>query len=368
MANNKLHIVFAGGGTLGHLFPGLAVAEQLAVAEPSARITFAGGGRECERRLVRAHGFDYLLVACRAWPRQPWAAGRFIAGNAAGFLSARRFLRRQGVAAVVGLGGFVSAPVAKAAESRKLPLVLLEQNAFPGRVNRWLAPRATLVCAAFDSVRSWLPRRVKLLVTGTPVRSSFERSMEVESARDRLLVVLGGSRGAESLNHAVPHFADRIVKAGWRIVHQSGEADAAGTRERYRSCGAYVEVVAFIEDMPSLLARAGLVVCRAGGTTLAELALTGTPALACPYPHAADDHQRRNALEFAAAGACILVDQRETNESRFGDVVSALIADAEQRKRMSRAMRSLARPEAAGRIAELVLQASVGNAVRGAGA
>jgi UDP-N-acetylglucosamine--N-acetylmuramyl-(pentapeptide) pyrophosphoryl-undecaprenol N-acetylglucosamine transferase len=359
MTNNEFHIVFAGGGTLGHLFPGLAVAEQLALAEPSARITFAGSARERERKLVCAHGFEYFPVACRAWPRQPWAAGRFIAGNAAGFLSARRFLRRQRVAAVVGLGGFVSAPVAKAAEYRKLPLVLLEQNAFPGRVNRWLAPRATLVCAAFDSVRSWLPRRVKLLVTGTPVRSDFARCMEVEPARERLLVVLGGSRGAESLNQAVPQFAGRIVEAGWRIVHQSGEMDAEGTRARYRSCGAAAEVVPFIDDMPGLLARAGLAICRAGGTTLAELAVTGTPALACPYPHATDDHQRRNALEFAAAGACIVVDQGETNDSRFGAVVSTLIADAVQRERMSRAMRSLARPESAGRIAELVLEASV---------
>jgi UDP-N-acetylglucosamine--N-acetylmuramyl-(pentapeptide) pyrophosphoryl-undecaprenol N-acetylglucosamine transferase len=273
-------------------------------------------------------------------------------------LSARRFLRRLRVDAVVGLGGFASAPVAKAAESRKLPLVLLEQNAFPGRVNRWLAPRATLVCAAFDSVRSWLPRRARLLVTGTPVRSGFARRMAVEPARTRLLVVLGGSRGAESLNHAVPHFARQIVEGGWRIIHQSGETDAEGTRARYRSCGAAAEVRPFIDDMPGVLARAGLVVCRAGGTTLAELAVTGTPALACPYPNAADDHQRRNALEFAAAGACIVVDQRETNDSRFGGVVSALIADAAQRERMSRAMRSLAHPEAAARIADLVLEAS----------
>src|SRR5258708_2082682 len=162
MTNDHPHIVFAGGGTLGHLFPGLAVAVQLASAEPGGRITFAGGGRESERRLVCAHGFDYFPVACRAWPRRPWGAGRFIAGNFAGFLSARRFLRRQRVAAVVGLGGFVSAPVAKAAESQKLPLVLLEQNAFPGRGNRWLAPRATLVCAALDSLPSWLPRRPEL--------------------------------------------------------------------------------------------------------------------------------------------------------------------------------------------------------------
>ncbi|HUY34639.1 MAG TPA: undecaprenyldiphospho-muramoylpentapeptide beta-N-acetylglucosaminyltransferase [Pirellulales bacterium] len=365
MTNDCPHIVFSGGGTLGHLFPGLAVAEQLALAEPSARITFAGGGRECERRRVHARGFDYLPVACRAWPRRPWGAGQFIAGNVAGFLTARRFLRRRRVAAVVGLGGFVSAPLAKAAESLQLPLVLLEQNAFPGRVNRWLAPRAALVCAAFDSVRTWLPRRVNLLVTGTPVRSDFARCAAAKPARRRLLIVLGGSRGAESLNHVLPQFAGRIVEAGWRVVHQAGEAGAADTSKRYRSCGVAAEVVSFIDDMPGLLSRAGLVVCRAGGTTLAELAVTGTPAIVCPYPHAADDHQRRNALEFAALGACMVVDQRETNDARLGDVVSALIADADQRERMSRAMRRLAHPEAAGRIADLILEASVGNALRG---
>ncbi|HEV3023338.1 MAG TPA: UDP-N-acetylglucosamine--N-acetylmuramyl-(pentapeptide) pyrophosphoryl-undecaprenol N-acetylglucosamine transferase, partial [Pirellulales bacterium] len=162
MTNAPPHIMFAGGGTLGHLFSGLAVAEQLSQAEPSARITFAGNGRECERDLVRTAGFGYLTVACRPWPSRPWAAGEFIARNFAGFVVARRFLRRQRVTAVVGLGAFASAPVAKAAVSLRLPLVLIEQNAIPGRVNRWLAPRAAVVCAGFDSVRAWLPQHDNL--------------------------------------------------------------------------------------------------------------------------------------------------------------------------------------------------------------
>jgi UDP-N-acetylglucosamine--N-acetylmuramyl-(pentapeptide) pyrophosphoryl-undecaprenol N-acetylglucosamine transferase len=358
------HYVFAGGGTLGHLFPGLAVAEQLARAEPNARITFAGNGRECEQELVSAAAYEYLRVACRSWPRRPWAAGGFALRNFAGFMVARRYLRRERVSVVVGLGAFASAPVAKAALSLQLPLVLVEQNAVPGRVNRWLAPRADAFCAAFDSVRSWLPKHDNIVVTGTPVRSMFS-PCELVAPRERLLVVLGGSRGAERLNQAVPQFAEQVVAAGWKIIHQSGQAGAASTAARYTDLGASVQVVPFIADMPAELSRAGLVVCRGGGSTLAELAVTATPAVVCPYPHATDDHQRRNSIEFAAAGACVVVDQREAETARLADEVSTLFTDADRRESMSQAMRSLSRPDAARHVADIVLDVARPKSRRG---
>jgi UDP-N-acetylglucosamine--N-acetylmuramyl-(pentapeptide) pyrophosphoryl-undecaprenol N-acetylglucosamine transferase len=139
-------------------------------------------------------------------------------------------------------------------------------------------------------------------------------------------------------------------------VHQSGEAAFANTRARYPDCGDGAEVVPFVDDVPALLARAGLVVCRAGGTTLAELAVMGAPALVCPYPHATNDHQRRNAVEFAAAGACIIADERELNDQGLATAVLRLLADGRQREQMSLAMRLLARPHAARRVADLIVQ------------
>lgn len=144
-----LHLVLAGGGTAGHLFPGLAVAEALAAGAPGLRITFAGGGKDLERRLMAAAGFDYYPLPCRPLPRGAREAISFVVENLAGYLAAKRFLKEEQVGAVVGLGGYASVPMGRAAVRRRIPLILLEQNVLPGRATRWLAPAATLLCAAF---------------------------------------------------------------------------------------------------------------------------------------------------------------------------------------------------------------------------
>ena len=150
MKNNTIHIVFSGGGTGGHLFPGLAVAEQLAAMIPRVRITFCGGGKPFERKYVSRAGFDYFALPARPLPHGAREAVAFVVENLAGYLAARRFLREEHVAAVVGLGGYASVPMARAAARRRVPLVLLEQNAVPGKATRWLARRAALICTAFD--------------------------------------------------------------------------------------------------------------------------------------------------------------------------------------------------------------------------
>jgi len=388
MHDSRPHVVFSGGGTGGHLFPGLAVAARLIDKRPVTRITFAGSGKPLEREHVAAAGFEYLAIRCSPLPRRVSGAWRFLADNLAGYRAACRFLQEAGVDVVVGLGGYASVPMARAAAAQGVPLVLLEQNAVPGRATRWLARRAVAVCTAFESCHARLPWRCQVRLTGNPVRAAAAPPRRTDwqsvpcrttgcqsvprpladsdglairptAARPRLLV-LGGSGGSRALNEALPAALAALGRSadGWGIMHQAGRAGALATRERYRHFGVDAEVVEFLADLPGALMDADLAVCRSGGTTLAELAAAGVPALLVPYPHAADDHQRHNAAAFAAAGACRVVDERRGADplaERTSRVLDELLSDASLRQDMSRAMRRLARLEAAAVVADLVL-------------
>jgi UDP-N-acetylglucosamine--N-acetylmuramyl-(pentapeptide) pyrophosphoryl-undecaprenol N-acetylglucosamine transferase len=357
------HVIFSGGGTGGHLFPGLAVAARLADLEPATRITFVGSGREFERRLVTAAGYRYLAIDCRPFSLRPARLVRFMTAHLRGMAQARAVLAQEQPDLVIGLGGYASVPMARAAGKQRVPLVLLEQNAVPGRANRWLASRASLVCLAFDEARGQLPRiEGRVLATGNPLRAGFIESRTSGSAAKAgavpLLLVLGGSAGSRQLNRAVPDIlalAGREL-AGWRVLHQTGPADVAAVGERYRALGIAAEAADFIADMPGTLGSASLVISRGGGTTLAELAAAGVPAIVCPLAQAAHDHQRRNAEVFERRGACRVwqpqrldsAAQREPLARSLGE----LLADARQRGQMSRAMHSLARPMAAEQVAD----------------
>jgi UDP-N-acetylglucosamine--N-acetylmuramyl-(pentapeptide) pyrophosphoryl-undecaprenol N-acetylglucosamine transferase len=353
-------IVFTGGGTGGHLFAGLAVAEAFRALEPDSRIVFAGRGSPWERREVESAGYDYESVSCCAWSsafiRSPWTqrtwrVGRFLAMNSSGFLHGRRMLRRQHALAVVGLGGYSSAPVGRAAVSLRLPLILLEQNAVPGKVTRWLSREAACVCTSFDVDR--VLRGARVQYTGNPVRRCFLRQSS-RGARERLLVITGGSLGAGPLNAAVPEALAKIkpLVASWRIVHQTGERDVAATHDRYRHLGISAAVTPFA-DLPSLLPRAGLAISRAGGSTLAELAICGVPAIVCPFPEASEDHQRKNAVAFGEA--CRVVEQEPPDlPGRLARELSELLTDAELRRSLSERMLCRARPDAAAQVAQII--------------
>ncbi len=365
MSSLKPHIVFAGGGTLGHLYSGLAVACELVRQARGVRVTFCGNGSDWERRQVIAGGYDYLAIPCRAPSTNPIAANRFLKENAAGYAAAVQFLRRPEMAAVVGLGGYASVPLARAAMARRIPLVLLEQNAYPGRATRWLAPAAALVCTAFAEARAHLHIGGAIRVTGNPVRAGFfETSSAAHQApfighRPRRLVILGGSHGAAALNHAVPRALYKLRHSlrEWEIIHQSGPSQYDATRRTYAKLALTARVERFIGNMPEILGGADLAISRAGGTTIAELAATGVPAILVPYPHAVDDHQRRNADVLAAASACRIVDERELSDRldvQLADVLAEVLFDARARAAMSLAMAARARPDAAWHVASLV--------------
>ncbi|MEE8450338.1 MAG: undecaprenyldiphospho-muramoylpentapeptide beta-N-acetylglucosaminyltransferase [Thermoguttaceae bacterium] len=355
------HIVLTGGGTGGHLFPGLAVARQLVGIVPGVQITFVGSGKRFEREHVGREGFEYVALPCRPLPGRIRDAFSFFAENVAGYLAARNLLAEQRVAAVVGLGGFASVPTGRAAIKHGLPLILLEQNAVPGRATRWLARSASRVCVAFAAARSKLRCRAEINVTGNPIRTGFRRTRG--SSTSSRVLVLGGTNGARSLNENVPRALYKIrTKLGDRqIVHQSGESDLDATRQLYRKLGLAATVVPFIANMPKVLSGSYLAVCRAGGTTLAELAAAGLPAILLPYPHATDDHQRKNADVLSHAGAAVTVDPRELpgrTDDHLAQTISQLLDSPERCGRMSAAMVRMARPGAAAEVAHIVLEAA----------
>jgi UDP-N-acetylglucosamine--N-acetylmuramyl-(pentapeptide) pyrophosphoryl-undecaprenol N-acetylglucosamine transferase len=367
-----IHIVFSGGGTGGHLFPGLAVAEQIAGMIPLVRITFCGSGKPLERQHVGRAGFDHLALPARPLPHGAREAFSFVVENLAGYLAGARFLREQDVAAVVGLGGYASVPMARAAVRRRVPLVLLEQNAIPGRATRWLAGHASLICTTFDETREHLRCRCPVRVTGNPIRAAFMHKPESDVVPSAFslppssfplpspqLLILGGSGGARMLNENVPRaiYKIRHLLQGWRIVHQSGQAELTATQTLYGKLALEAEVVPFVRDMPAVLAATHLAVGRAGGTTLAELAAAGVPSVLVPYPHATDDHQTANARLFSAGGGCITIDQREVAgalDDQLADMLCFLLANDGLRRQMSAAMRAMARPHAAEDVAELI--------------
>jgi UDP-N-acetylglucosamine--N-acetylmuramyl-(pentapeptide) pyrophosphoryl-undecaprenol N-acetylglucosamine transferase len=297
-----------------------------------------------------------------------------MADNLSGYRTALRLLKERQVASVVGLGGYASVPLARAAVRSRVPLALLEQNATAGRATQWLARSATVVCAAFEGTA--LPPRFAgaLHSFGNPVRRDFLRHCyhkdeNKKPHRRKQLLVLGGSSGARTLNQHLPTVLSKLQPhlSDWNIVHQSGWSELDSTKSLYDRLGMKAAVVPFLSNMPKVLAKTGLAVCRAGGTTLAELAVSRVPAILVPYPYAAHDHQRRNADVFSSAGASLILDEREHNgrlDDRLSAVLSNLLSNEASRAKMSEAMGRLARPEAARCVAGLVAQLAASRTVR----
>ncbi|GIW42123.1 MAG: UDP-N-acetylglucosamine--N-acetylmuramyl-(pentapeptide) pyrophosphoryl-undecaprenol N-acetylglucosamine transferase [Candidatus Binatia bacterium] len=345
-------MVVAGGGTGGHIFPGLAVAE--AVRERSGEVLFVGGGYGLEKKVVPAHGVPLATLPVRPLrgkgPRAllafgvsfPYAVGR-----------AWWELRRFDPDVVLGVGGYASVPVVVAARLRGVPVVLLEQNAVPGLATRVLSRWARVVCLAFSAARASL-EGVPTELTGNPVRR-FPVRPGPSPRTGFTLLVLGGSQGAHKINVAVREAARVLVREirGFRLVHQTGEGDFSSVREAYRESGVEAKVVPFLEDMGDAYASADLVLCRAGATTLAELTVLGKPSILVPYPYAADDHQRANAEVLVRAGAAELILDRDLTPDRLVACVTGLASDPERLRSMAERALLLGRPDATERVVEV---------------
>jgi UDP-N-acetylglucosamine--N-acetylmuramyl-(pentapeptide) pyrophosphoryl-undecaprenol N-acetylglucosamine transferase len=350
---------FAGGGTGGHLFPGLTLAMALPSRDPAAESVFIGSERELERELVARHQFCHRVLPVEPLPTARRNPLKFCWRNWRAYRIASGWLRQERPAAVIGLGGFASVPTVLAASRLGIPTVLLEQNLLPGRATQWLSRRADLICLSFSESAAYFSKAATTRLTGNPVRPEIARlTAELPSAVSGgrpTLLVLGGSQGANSLNAAVARLVERWPGSfqGWRIIHQTGAQQAPEIRARYAALGLETVVEPFFREMVPIYREATLVISRAGATTLAELACVGAPAVLVPFPQAADNHQLLNAEAYAKAGAATTVLQAadpETTAARLAEAILPLLVAESRRAEMATAMRTQAHPDATGQV------------------
>jgi UDP-N-acetylglucosamine--N-acetylmuramyl-(pentapeptide) pyrophosphoryl-undecaprenol N-acetylglucosamine transferase len=350
-------IVIAGGGTGGHVFPGLAVVDEL--RRIGATVSWVGAARGLEAALVPEAGISIRLLhvtglAARSRGAQLGALVRLVVA----FGCSCAHLQRVQAAAVLSVGGYACVPAALAAGALGIPLVVQEQNARPGLANRLLAPWAVAITCGFAETAHAFPS-LPALLTGNPVRPEF--FAVPEPPRDELAVlVLGGSQGSAFLNQALPDAFARLAAHGHapRILHQAGARAQVEVRARYAALGVPAEVVGFLARPAEALARVTLVVARAGALTVSELAAARRAALLIPFAAAAHGHQADNAQALAATGAAeVLAEERATPE-RLALALARLVADPAQLVQRGRAGAALARSDAARAVAHAVVQAS----------
>jgi UDP-N-acetylglucosamine--N-acetylmuramyl-(pentapeptide) pyrophosphoryl-undecaprenol N-acetylglucosamine transferase len=354
-----LAVVIAGGGTGGHLYPGIAVAREVLRRVPDARVTFAGTARGIESRVVPREGFELdVLRSAGLKGKSPAALARGLGLLPLSAADAWRILSKRRPDVVLGVGGYSSGPVVLAAAIRGIPTMLLEQNAVPGFTNRLLARVVSAAAVTFESTMSFFGRRA--FVAGNPIRQEFlaaaNEAVPVSGAGAPQVLIFGGSQGAHAINMAMVEAAPRLAGRRVAVTHQTGERDLDAVRDAYRKAGLDARVEPFLYEMDREMRAADVVICRAGATTIAELTAAGKPAVLIPLPTAADDHQRKNAEVLARAGAADLIEQKDLSGAALAERIGALVADAGRRERMATAARTFARPEAARVIVDRALE------------
>ncbi len=359
-----MKIVLAGGGTGGHLFPGLAIAEELKKRDGSTEVIFIGTEQGIEASIVPREGYPirYLKaegIAGKSFMKKAKAGMKTVLSLYESF----RMLKELKPDALIGLGGYASFAPAFAGSMLGIPTLIMEQNSVPGLANRVLSRFTDIVCVTYHESLSFFPRN-KTYMTGNPVRRKIldarrETAYELFGLeRGKFTVfVFGGSLGARKINNAVcgafPDISD--IREEIQFLHQTGKGDYEAVRETYRKWGIKGTVAAFIHQMPEAYAVADIVVSRAGATTLAELTAVGRPAILIPYPHAAGNHQELNARRLSEMGAARVIPDHELDSETLARNIKDLFGNAGVRSEMQRTSRSLGRPDAAQKVVEIVL-------------
>ncbi|MGE5359346.1 MAG: undecaprenyldiphospho-muramoylpentapeptide beta-N-acetylglucosaminyltransferase [Bacteroidales bacterium] len=363
MAGEPLRVVIAGGGTGGHLFPGVAVARALVGRVPGALVSFAGTAQGLEARVVPREGFALDIIRSAGLKgKSPAALARGVAMLPASAWDAWRVVARRKPHVVVGLGGYSAGPIALVAALRGVPTLLMEQNAVPGITNRLLSRVVRAAAVTYDSTLPYFGN--KGFVSGNPVRPEFFRTEDADGRinlgtppRAAKVLIFGGSQGAHAINVAMVEAAPDLAAATVPVVitHQTGARDLDVVRDAYRQAGLTARVEPFLDEMHIEMMAADVLVCRAGATTLAEIAAAGRAAILVPLPTATDDHQRRNAEVLQAAGAAEVIDQRDLTGRMLAERIVALAGNDARRASMASAVRAMARPRAADAIVDRIL-------------
>lgn len=355
-----LSVIIAGGGTGGHIFPGIAIAQEFKRRDPKTEILFVGTARGLEKKIVPREGFKLELINVSALKRVGIVQRiKSLLLLPKSFLAVRSLIQQIKPDVVIGVGGYASGPVVLIASLMGVPTLVAEQNALPGFTNRILGRFVRAAAVTFEEAKDYFGEKAE--TTGNPVRAEFFEVMPKEAATSEgeiHIFITGGSQGARAINLAVIGALPLLVeeKARLSITHQTGEHDYDKVRATYLENGWKVEVKPFIENMINEFAKADLVITRAGATTVAELAAAGKPALMIPFPFAADDHQRKNAEAIERAGAGRMILQAELTPERLAQELLWLVNDPQQLARMAEASKKLGHPDAAAKVVDLAMK------------
>ena len=360
-------IAFAGGGTGGHLYPALAIADALRAKRPGTRFVFFGTQRLIDHRILSSADCELVTQPFPSMHRAPWRLFRILTGFRQSSLLCRSLFASDRPAVVIGTGGLGSVPAVREAARVGIPTALLNPDAMPGKANRYLADSVNVVFAQWEETISQLPHASRVEVCGCPVRAGFNRATREAGAvrfgldADRkTLLVTGASQGARTINQAVLANLDFLEsQRDWQVLHLTGDPDLEEVQAGYAGRSVRASILPFTEHMPEALAAADLVVSRAGASTLAEITAMGRPAVLMPYPYHRDKHQLANARCLVRVAAARIVHDRidpEENAPALRDVLEPLMTNADLRNAMAQAARRIGRGHAASQIADRIVE------------
>lgn len=362
-------ILLAGGGTGGHLYPGIAVAEALRSVWPDARPLFLCTEKEIDRVILQPTGFEFIPQPIVPWKRTIGGTLRFSRSWFATQEVVKKVLKERTPLAALGLGGYAAGAAIRAAARAKVPAAILNPDVIPGKANQLLLKYVRAACCQFEGTVQHVEAKEaqKLRITGCPIRSDIGRLPPRAGAAARLglnparqtLVVTGASLGAQTVNDAVIEMLKSMPLPGWQVLHLSGRDHADAVRAGYSGSSAEAKVIDFTPAMADVWAVADLAISRSGASSCAELTACGIPSILFPYPFHKDMHQRANAKVLADAGAAILLDDEKDaakNAQKLRPAVESLLHDPAQRRRMSDAARALGKPDAALNVAHVITE------------
>jgi UDP-N-acetylglucosamine--N-acetylmuramyl-(pentapeptide) pyrophosphoryl-undecaprenol N-acetylglucosamine transferase len=365
------HFYFAGGGTGGHIYPAIAVAQELSSIEPACEITFFCSQRPIDTRIFSGTGFRFIPLPVKSFSKNPCEAFLFFKSlfSAKNLVTQTICSDRPEKAVLFSVGGFVSVPAVFAARSLKIPVAMLNIDAVPGKANKLLARYAKDIFVQFEkTARSFGSNRRKVTVTGCPLRSAFfnaDKNAVITtlnlSPKKKVLLVTGASSGAMNINNIIGYLLDQLetFAADWQIVHLTGIAHYDTVRILYKQAKINHRILDYFDDMPNLLAAAEIVIGRAGAMSIAEFAASQTPAICLPYPYHADKHQKLNAQYLVDAGCAVLVDDlcdTEKTARLLWPVLAELMSSDEKLRQMRQNCGRIVRPDAAAQISQKLLK------------
>jgi UDP-N-acetylglucosamine--N-acetylmuramyl-(pentapeptide) pyrophosphoryl-undecaprenol N-acetylglucosamine transferase len=358
---NIVRVIISGGGTGGHIFPALSIAGEIRKRNPDAEILFVGALDRMEMEKVPAAGYKIIGLPVTGLPRKPGVKMiRFTVQLLKSYSLAQKIINQFRPQVVIGVGGFASGPLLRAAARKRVPYLIQEQNSYAGITNKLLGKKAGVICVAFDKMERWFPAD-KIVITGNPVRETLynladDKSeaagyFEVKKER-KVILITGGSLGARSINEAVLYNADRIANVGAEIIWQTGSIYYKEMQSRVEGKKpSNLHLLEFISRMDLAYILADVVISRAGAGTIAELCMAGKPSILVPSPNVAEDHQTKNALALVEKGAAIMIPDKEMNDNLIVEALK-LLDDEAGRDQLSEQIKKLARPFATAHIVD----------------